>query len=64
TVPVQVGAIMPTDDSDFFPIGDEGVVTIEGSGWGEGGFGEGPWGGGTTVILSGGETVWTEIETP
>jgi len=55
---------MPTDESDFFPIGDEGVITIEGSGFGEGGFGEGPFGGGDTVIVSGGETQWTDIYTP
>lgn len=52
------------DESDFYPIGDDGVLTISGSGFGEGGFGEGPFGGGQTIILDSSETEWTEIRTP
>lgn len=55
------------DDSDFVPIGDEGVITVveEAVGFGEGGFGEGVFGGGTqTITISGGETIWEEIDEP
>ena len=54
------------DDSDFFPIGDEGVIIITTvSEYGEGTYGEGTYGGGEeTIIISGGETVWTEIDEP
>lgn len=55
------------DDSDFTPIGDAGIIeiTTEAVGFGEGGFGEGGFGGGVeTIILSGGETIWTEIDEP
>lgn len=51
---------------DFVAIGDQGVIVVTTqTGFGEGGFGEGPFGGGTTtVILSGGTTIWTNINTP
>ena len=55
------------DDSDFIPVGDEGVLQIitEEVGFGEGGFGEGPFGGGTqTVIVNGSDTAWTDIDEP
>lgn len=55
------------DESDFYPIGDEGVITVveEAVGFGEGGFGEGPFGGGVQTITIGvGETVWEEIDEP
>ena len=55
------------DDSDFVPIGDQGIIqiTTQVVGFGEGGFGEGGFGGGIqTVTLSSGETSWTEIDEP
>lgn len=53
-------------DSDFIDIGDEGVIIVSAAvGFGEGGFGEGPFGGGEEVIMiSGGETEWTNITEP
>lgn len=50
--------------SDFIPIGDEGVTTIVGVGFGDGGFGEGPFGGSTTLVINPQLTQWTEINTP
>ena len=55
------------DDSDFFPIGDEGALIIveETQEYGEGEYGEGSYGGGIiTTTLSSGETTWTDIENP
>jgi hypothetical protein len=49
---------------DFVPSGDLGTITITGSGFGEGRFGETPFGGTQTVIVSAGKTNWTNIETP
>jgi len=51
---------------DFTPSGDLGQIVITSTGgFGEGGFGEGGFGGSTTtLVLSGGLTTWTNINTP
>lgn len=49
---------------DFVETGDQGQITIEGSGYGEGGYGEGGYGGTDSVIVNSPTTVWTDIETP
>lgn len=52
------------DGVDFQATGDFGLLTIEDYGWGEGGWGDIPWGGGQTVIIDTPTTIWTNIETP
>lgn len=54
------------DLADFTEIGDLGLITVnDQTGWGEEAWGDEPWGGGpVTVIVTGGDTEWTEIETP
>lgn len=50
--------------SDFTPIDDGGsVITIEGSGFGEGLFSAGPFGGGSSLTVRSLDTVWTNLET-
>jgi hypothetical protein len=51
------------EGSDFTLTGDLGTTTIVQSGFGEGGFDEGPFGGGITVVINN-STPWTEIDTP
>lgn len=50
-------------DSDFVNIGEFGAITVD-IGFGDGGFGEGPYGGYSTTIIDISPTVWTNIETP
>lgn len=49
--------------SDFTDIGEFGVE-ITTIGYGEGGFGEGPYGGYSIRTLNASFTRWTDIETP
>jgi len=49
---------------DFVGVGDAGTITVEGSAYGEGNYGEGPYGGSATYILSYGTTEWTNVDTP
>jgi len=49
---------------DFVSMGDAGVIVILGTGFGEDGFGEGPFGGMASFMLSAPETEWTPIDTP
>lgn len=50
---------------DFVAIGEGGVIIVEGSGYGDDGYGDGPYGGSTTtIIIDNPTTVWTNINTP
>ena len=49
--------------SAFVNIGEFGVITIN-TGFGDGGFGEGPYGGYSETSVDGSTTIWTNIETP
>lgn len=49
---------------DFVQTGDAGLLTIEGSAYGEGEYGAGPYGGSETFVLSYGTTAWTNVSTP
>lgn len=51
------------DVVDFVPTGDFGAVTTT-IGWGDGEWGNMPWGGTSTTILTGNTTIWTNIDTP
>lgn len=51
------------DGVDFVATGDNGFLVIPGSGFGEDGFGEGPFGG-EDLIVHGITTPWTNINTP
>lgn len=57
-------AIQPDTPVDFVNIGDIGLLVTEGLRFGEGGFGQGPFGGGTGLMISGGITIWININTP
>lgn len=58
--------ISESDTVDFTPTGDDGLIIVTTtSRYGEGVFGEGPYGGGTTTVIIGvPTTVWTNIDTP
>lgn len=50
---------------DFYDAGDFETIIIEGTVYGEGNYGEGPYGGsGGSVVISYPETEWTNIDTP
>lgn len=60
------GLDMAYDLGDFTEIGDEGLIVISvSSGWGDEAWGDERWGGeDESVIVTGGDTEWTDIDEP
>jgi hypothetical protein len=62
----SITEFVETDSDDVCPFvmtGDQGTIVTTESGFGELGFGEGPFGGGILSMVNA-STEWTEIDTP
>lgn len=49
---------------DFYATGDYSSIVIFGGGFGEGEFGDGPFGGTQTVVLTVPTTTWVDVDEP